>query len=433
MSTFHISPLFLALVFGLILPQEVGAADNGLASEPLRGWSSWSCLMRNISEEKIKAEADVEAAQLKDSGYIYINVDDGWQGGYDENGRPLASKQKFPGGMKALADYIHAKGLKFGIYLVPGLNKDVWKSNARILGTSETVQQIADENVPGNTQGSAWHIDYSKPGSAEYIQSCADQLASWDVDYIKMDFVGPAPTGPNGKADNREDIQQWAAALKKTGRPIYLELSASLNFENAAFWKQYSNGWRIDGDVESHDTNTLTKWQNILSRFQDAPKWAPFAGPGGWNDLDSIDIGNGARDGLTPDERKSVMSLWCISCSPLLLGADLTQLDGDDLALLTNPEVLAVQAAGQVATPLSQSTPQQVWRAKNSDGSFIVALFNMDQSPAPMAITWSDLAIDGAATVHDLWSHRDLGRFDMKYADVVPPHGVILLRVSPVP
>ena len=433
MSAYPISPLFLALVFSLILSQAVGAADNGLASTPLRGWSSWSSLTRKISEETIKAEADIEAAQLKNSGYIYINVDDGWQGGYDENGRPLASKQKFPSGMKALADYIHAKGLKFGIYLTPGLNKDVWKSNVPILGTSETVQQIADENVPGNTQGSAWHIDYSKPGSAEYIQSCADRLASWDVDYIKMDFVGPAPTGPSGKADNREDIQQWAAALKKTGRPIYLELSASLNFENAAFWKQYSNGWRIDGDVESHDTNTLTKWQNILSRFRDAPKWAPFAGPGGWNDLDSIDIGNGARDGLTPDERKSAMSLWCISCSPLLLGADLTQLDGDDLALLTNPEVLAVQAAGQVATPLSQSTHQQVWRAKNSDGSFIVALFNLDQSPAPMAIAWSDLAMNGSASVHDLWSHRDLGRFDAKYADVVPPHGVILLRVSPVP
>ena len=236
--------------------------------------------------------------------------------------------------------------------------------------------------------------------------------------------------GGNVKSDNREELKHWMAAIKACGRPMTLELSNSLSFENVATWKAYSNGWRTGGDIEDHRYGGLTSWPRVMTRFTSTPKWAPFAGPGGWNDLDFLEVGNGDKDGLTLEERKSCMTLWCISCSPIILGTDLTKLDPTDLALLTNPEVLAVQAAGRPALPLSQATPQQIWRAKNANGSQTVALFNLADADATMTVAWSDLGITGPAYARDLWNRRALGKLQTGYTSAVPAHGVVLLRVA---
>jgi hypothetical protein len=413
-----------------------GKAASG---PPALGWSSWSNTWNahdKMNEDYIKAQADVMAVKLKSSGYTYINLDDGWSHGFDGHGRLQPDPRKFPNGIAALAAYVHAKGLKLGLYLTPGLRVDAWQGNGTVAGTNISLQSIADPTQTGSTQskipGKAYHIDFTKPGAKEYIQSYADLLASWGVDYVKMDFVGPG--GGNTKADTREDIRQWQAALKNTGRPIWLELSNKLSIENIDVWKANANGWRIENDVEAYNRSNpskLTTWAKVSVRFSDAPKWAAFAGPGGWNDLDSLEIGNGNVDGLTPDERQTVMTLWAISCSPLILGSDLTKLDDADLALLTNPEVLAVDQAGSVATPLSQASPQQVWRVKNSDGSFTVALFNLGDAPAQVGVTWTELGFSGPAAVRDLWQHRDLGKFDAGYETTLASHACQLLRVQP--
>ncbi len=417
-------------------------SDGGKAASgpPLMGWSSWSStwnsLGQKFNEDYLKAQADAMADKLKSAGYVYINLDDGWAKGFDEHGRLQPDPKKFPHGIAALADYIHSKGLKLGIYLTPGLRAEAYDANGTVAGTDIHLQSFADPNQTGNTQrnfpGKSYHIDYAKPGAKEYIQSYADLLASWGVDYIKFDFVGPG--GGNTKADTREDVKQWQAALQKTGRPIWLELSNSLSFENVAWWKTYANGWRIEGDVEAYNRNgtpRLTTWTKVAVRFKDAPKWAPYAGPGGWNDLDSLEIGNGDADGLTVDERKTAITLWAISCSPLILGADLTKLDDRDLALLTNAEVIAVDQAGHVATPLSQTTPQQVWQAKNPDGSYTVALFNLGDAPANVSVQWSDLGITGSATARDLWAQKSLGQLDSGYSATLPAHACALLTVRP--
>ncbi len=415
-----------------------------MGKTPLRGWSSWSSLEGNVDEGKIKAAADAMAQYLKPSGYLYVNIDAGWShghdryDGYDRYGRVQPDPQKFPSGIKALADYVHSKGLKLGIYMQPGLSKMVWAADSPILGTSWTAKQISDGRTEGNTVGGrdgkptgAWSIDFTKPGSDEYIQSVINELASWDVDYIKLDFVGPG--GGNVKSDNREELKHWMAAIKKCGRPIWLELSNSLSIENIAVWKQYSNGWRIGNDIERYAPGGLTSWSKVMERFHTTPQWASFAGPGGWNDLDSVEIGNGEANGLTVEERKSCMTLWCMSCSPLILGTDLTHLDPADLEILTNPEVLAIQAGGRPAMPLSQATPQQIWRVKNADGSETVALFNLSDADARMTVTWSDLGIVGPAYARDLWNRRNLGKFPQEYSGVVPMHGVLLLNVSTKP
>ena len=443
-------PSALAAALGFILlcgagsdqPSWAEAAGNlspnpFAQSPPPLGWSSWSSTWSGgggkMNENYVKAQADIMADKLKSSGYTYINLDDGWGQTFDEHGRLEPNAQKFPGGIAGLAAYVHGKGLKLGIYMTPGLRVTAWQANGTVEGTQIHVRDIADISKPGNTEGkggAAYLLDFSKPGAREYTESYAMMLASWGVDYIKMDFVGPG--GGNKKADTREEIKEWHDAILKTGRPMWMELSNSLSIGEIETWKATSNGWRIENDVESYGKDgKLTRWGKVVVRFKDAPKWASRAGPGGWNDLDSLEIGNGDSDGLTMDERKTVMTLWAISCSPLILGADLTKLDDGDLALLTNAEVLAVDQAGHVATPLSQQSRQQVWRVKNPDGSFTVALFNLGDAPAPVSVAWSDLGLPPGASVRDLWQHRDMGKFDSVYQASLASHACQLLRVQP--
>jgi hypothetical protein len=400
---------------------------------PPMGWSSWSSLHGDISESVIEAEAQAMRTTLAPYGYRYINIDAGWSDHLDANGRPTWNTTKFPHGIPALARYVHGLGLKLGIYLVPGIPKDAVVANPPIAKTPYRTDDIADTGTPGNTaaDGSA-RIDYSKPGAAQYVQSEADLLASWGVDYIKMDFVGPG--GGRVAADNRADVEHWYTALRRTGRPIHLELSNALSVADAATWQAYSNGWRIEGDVECYShCPGLTSWNlRVARRFTDVPRWIPHASPGHWNDLDSVEVGNGDTDGLTPDERQSVITLWSVEAAPLLLGTDLTKLDPADLPLLTNREVIAVDQAGRPAHPVSQATPQQVWFRVNPDGSRTVALFNLGDSPATVSAGWADLGLGTSpALVRDLWRHQSLGPVRGRVSATLAPHASRLLRITP--
>jgi len=415
-----------------------GAAALMRATQrPPMGWSSWSSFHGNISEALIESQATAMHTSLQKYGYEYVNIDAGWSDHVDANGRNAWNTTKFPDGIPAVAKFVHGLGLKFGIYLVPGIPKAALAANSAILGTPYHVADIADTSQPGNTaaDGSAL-IDYSKPGAAAYVQSQADLLASWGVDYVKMDFVGPG--GGRVATDNRADIEHWHAALQHTGRSIHLELSNSLSFANAAVWAQYSNGWRIEGDIECYShCPGLTNWKiRVLPRFTDAPKWVPFAGPGHWNDLDSIEVGNGDADGLTPDERQTMVTLWSIESAPLLLGTDLSKPDPADLALITNREVIAVDQAGRPAQPVSQATPQQVWFSKNHDGTYTVALFNLADTAATVTANWTDLGLTGrgakSALVRNLWTHQNLGVEHGGYSATLAPHASVLLRVAPL-
>jgi hypothetical protein len=401
-----------------------------VAQRPPMGWSSWSALRGNISESAILAQAQVMHDQLREYGYRYVNVDAGWSDHLDGYGRNAWNTTKFPSGIPALAGNVHRLGLKFGIYLVPGIPKAAVDANLPIHGTPYHARDIADTTTLGNTLGDTWRIDHTKPGAAGYIQSYADLLASWGVDYIKMDFVGPG--GGRNAADNTADIQQWRHALDRTRRPIHLELSNSLSIAHADTWQRYSNGWRIEGDVECYSRcpGFLTNWdQRAVKRWTDAPAWVPYAGPGHWNDLDSVEVGNGERDGLTLDERRSVVTLWSIEVAPLLLGTDLTKLDPVDLPFITNREVIAVDQAGHPARPVSQATPQQVWYADNRDGTYTVALFNLGTAPATVTANWSDLGAGRQAWVRDLWSHQNLGAVRDSLRATLAPHASRLLRV----
>ncbi|MBU3868281.1 carbohydrate-binding protein [Streptomyces sp. 4503] len=424
-----------------------------VAAKPYMGWTSWSMQSSKypglnpdgdysyLTEANVLKQTDAMAAKLKKYGYEYVNIDAGWWRDYawtpefDEYGRQKADPVRFPSGMKSVADHIHSKGLKAGIYLPVGLEKEAYGGGKVPIWNAEgctTADIVHDDLRTTNGWDSAYKIDFSNPCAQKYIDSQARLFADWGYDFLKLDGVGPGSFKSGDNYDNVADVAAWQKAIAATGRPIHLELSWSLDIGHAADWKKHSNGWRIDTDVECY-CNTLVSWENSVDdRWSDAPAWTRHAGPGGWNDLDSLDVGNGEMDGLTKAERQSYATLWAIAKSPLYTGDDLTRLDSYGLSLLTNREVIAVNQGGNApAQPVTPSDPQQVWAAKNSDGTYTVALFNLADKPASVTADWSTLGFTGKAAVRDLWNHESLGSHQDRITEALPAHGSRLFTVTP--
>ncbi|GGA10225.1 hypothetical protein GCM10008018_64580 [Paenibacillus marchantiophytorum] len=431
--------IFLSLLlvaYSPVTKQVAQAANNGLAQKPLMGWSSYSMQSYTnsanwITAAQIKAQSDAMHTTLQSHGYTYINVDAGWSGGSDAYGRPVPSTTLYPNGLSDVITYVHNNGQKFGLYFIPGMSPAVYNANLPIYGTSCHAQDIVVQPL---TTADYWNIGYkinfANPCAQSYITSIADLIASWGVDFVKFDSVTPGSGHNDTTIDARDDVKAWAQALAP--HQIWFELSWALDHNYASTWKQYANGWRVDWDVECYcGTTALTAWPNIARLFPDANQWWREAGPGGWNDFDSLDIGNGAMDGITPDERQTAMSLWAMSSAQLYTGNDLTNLDSYGIQLLTNDEVIAVNQAGHPAHPVSMASNQQVWYANNGDGTYTVGLYNLGSANATVTVNWSDLGLNGPASVRDLWSHSDLGTFNSSYSSVnLASHASRLLKVS---
>ena len=420
------------------------AQDNGVGRTPALGWSSWSFIRADPTAAKIEAQA----AAMKDSGlasvgFQYVNLDDYWyecpgsQGpNVDQYGRWVTDPAKFApsgsvNGIRVVANYVHKLGLKFGLYVTPGISKQAVAQNTPIEGTSYTAGEIATTAGENNYNcGGMVGIDYSKPGAQAFIDSWADEFASWGIDYLKLDGVG---------SFDIPDVQAWSQALRQTGRPIHLELSNSLAISDAATWAQYSNGWRTTGDIECYACETgsnypypLTDWANVESRFDSVAAWQPYGGPGAFNDYDSLEVGNGSNDGLTPDERQTQMSLWTLGSSPLILGTDLTSLDPTDLGYLKNRAVLAVDQDSIDASRIADTGSEQVFAKTERGGDVVVGLFNTSTAGEVVSTTAAALGLPASSgyVLDNLWSHR-LAETGATIAADVPPHGVALLRVQP--
>ncbi|MEW2548763.1 NEW3 domain-containing protein [Streptomyces sp. NPDC047002] len=438
----------LLLVTGLTAQAQADGAPGGGAGQaagakPVLGWSSWSFVRKNPTAGNIEAAARaMKKSGLAREGYLYVNVDDFWyhcpgdQGpDVDRYGRWVTDETKFPpkggeNGIQAVADHVHSLGLKFGLYVTPGISHRAVVENTAIKGTKYHAADIATSAAENNYNcGGMVGIDYGKPGAQAFTDSWADQFAGWGVDYVKIDGVG---------TPDIQDVRAWSRALEQTGRPIHLELSNSLDIGNADRWAALSDGWRTGGDIECYcgkddSSYPLTSWSSVSSRFDQVADWAPYGGPGGFNDYDSIEVGNGAGDGLTPDERKTQLSLWSLAASPLMLGTDITRLDPADLALLRNTDVLAVDQDAVDARRLAKDATSQVFAKREKNGDAVVGLFNTGTSTRAVTTTAAALGLPGAAdyAVRDLWTHRASESAGTIAADV-PPHGVVLYRVHPL-
>ena len=419
-------------------PERAVAADNGLAQKPYMGWSSYSMQVYSgngqwITADQIKAQSDAMHAKLQPYGYEYINVDAAWNGGMDEYARPVPSTTLYPNGLQEVIDYVHNNGQKFGLYFIPGMSPEAYERDLPIYGAEGcTMGDIAVQPLKKvDYWGLGYKIDFSNPCAQAYIDSIADLIASWGVDFVKFDSVTPGSGISDLSLDARDDVLAWSQALSRHG--IWLELSWALDIRYADYWKQYANGWRVDWDVECYCANeALTTWDNIARLFPKAAQWWRHAGPGGWNDFDSLNVGNGAMDGLTRDERRTAMTFWAISAAPLYIGNDMTKLDSFGLELLTHEEVIAINQAGRPAQPVSIEGKQQVWYALNDDGSYTVAAFNLGRTEASIAVNWADIGLSGEASVRDVWARKNIGSYATGFvAEEVPIHGVRLFKITP--
>ena len=365
-----------------------------LALTPPMGWNSWNALGLEVTDKDVRAAADaLVSSGLASHGWTYVNIDDAWQAGRDGDGNILPN-DKFPD-MKALADYVHSKGLKIGLYSSPG---------------------------PNTCGGYA--------GSYQHEEQDAKQYAEWGFDYLKYDWCGYEKIAPDHSLPElKKPYALMEPLLKNLDRDIVYSLC---QYGWGDVWKWGpgvgGNCWRTTGDI----TDTWASMSGIGFGQADL---AEFASPGHWNDPDMLVVGvvgwgNAHPSRLTPDEQYTHISLWSLLSSPLLIGCDLTQLDDFTKGLLTNDEVLAVNQdpLGKQAARLIQDGDIEVWAKPLADGTTAVGVFNRGFFEAKYDLDLSKLG-DGR-TVRDLWRQTDLGAFDETFETAVPPHGVVLLKVS---
>ena len=444
--THRVGAALLITVLTVGTSHNAGAENNGLERTPVLGWSSWSFIRKNPTASKLRAQAlALHNSGLQKMGYEYLNLDDFWyqcpgpQGpNVDSYGRWITDSSKFPAqgdsdGMKVVADYIHSLGLKFGIYVTPGISKQAVSRNTAIQGTSYTAAQIADPSVAENNYNCKGmvHIDYNKPGAQEYTNSWVEMLAAWGIDYIKID----------GMTDrNVADVKAWSHAIGQSARPMVLDVTqGDFTVALAPILMEYANQWEFAPDVECYrcekggGSYPLTSWADVAKRFNYVAEWQPYAGPGGFNDYDSLEVGNGSNNGLTPVERQTQISLWALGASPLILGVDLTHLDPTDLQkYLENPAVLAVDQDSIAAKRVLSTGNQQVFAKREPNGDVIVGLFNVGERAEEVSVSTSSVALPedkSGYSAHDLWT-GETKKISTSISSVVPPHGVALYRVT---
>jgi alpha-galactosidase len=377
-------------------PFKIDCGDTVALTPPL-GWNSWNCFGCDVNEGNVRAAADAMVASgLTEHGWTYINIDDCWEAGRSPEGTIL-SNQKFPN-MKALADYVHSKGLKIGLYSSPG-----------------------PKTCAGYT------------GSYQHEEQDARQYADWGFDYLKYDWCSYGEIAPN---PNHEQLlkpyQVMRVALAKAPRDIVYSL-CQYGMGNVWEWGAEVGGscWRTTGDI----TDT---WSSMAGIGFGQAGHEKYAGPGHWNDPDMLVVGYVGWSSrlrptrLTPNEQYTHISLWCLLCSPLLIGCDMTRLDEFTLSLLTNDEVLAVNQdpLGRQAGCVARTGDLEVWAKDMEDGSRVVGLFNRGDDEAAVTAKWTDLGLQGKQTARDLWRQQDLGVKEGQLQAPVPRHGVVLVKLS---
>lgn len=373
----------------------VNKGPNGLAQRPPMGWNSWNKFACEVNEQVVRDTADAMVASgMRAAGYQYVVVDDCWAGPRDANGFITADPKRFPSGMKALADYIHSRGLKFGIY-----------SDAGRL-----------------TCG-------GRPGSQGHEYQDALTYARWGADYLKYDWCS------TGDRNAQEAYAVMADALRQSGRDIVFSMCEWGTAKPWLWAKSVGNLWRTTGDIwDSFSTNDKAHdWAHTVAEIVDLnePLW-PYAGPGHWNDADMLEVGNG---GMTETEYRAHFSLWVMMASPLMAGNDIAHMDETTRAILTNREVIAVDqdVLGIQGHRTGKDGASEIWVKPLTGGGRALLLFNRGDAPALIRASADELGWPAGvrAKVRDLWAHKDAGRWTGSLAARVEPHGVAMYRIEP--
>jgi len=382
------------LMFAVFLPVVLFAQKfEGLAPTPPMGWNSWNTFQANISEQLVKETAEAMIANgMQAAGYSYIVLDDGWETKQrDSLGNLVADPEKFPSGMKALGDYLHSKGFKFGIH---------------------------------NCAGTRTCADY--PGGRGHEFQDARTYASWGVDYIKYDWCN------HGTANAQETFKTMRDALYAAGRPIVFSICEWGSNQPWIWGKEIGQLWRTTGDItDCYDCQEVYSmgWKHILDSQAGLEQ---YAGPDHWNDPDMLEVGN---RGLTLAESRAHFSLWCMLAAPLMAGNDVRSMTKEIRDILTDKEVIAIDQdpLGKQGFRFMQQPGKEIWAKELSNQEWAVCFFNASNNPMPLKVTWGHLSfLNGTYQVRDLWQKKDLGKTGGQFVREIPPHDVVLVKLTPV-
>jgi alpha-galactosidase len=391
MAWIRTTALLASLLLAASAAQAAPAAKTAAPTPPM-GWNSWNHFAAKIDDATVRAQADAMVSSgLRDAGYRYINIDDTWEGERDAKG-VIHTNAKFPD-MKALADYVHSKGLKLGIYSSPG-----------------------DKTCAGYA------------GSLGHEAQDAKTYADWGVDYLKYDLCSLGPSmQASGGLEKAQDIELKAYvkmrdAIAATGRPMVYSLC------QYGFYQPWRWGASVGGDLWRTTGDITDKFPRMIQIGLSQAGLAKLQKPGHWNDPDMLEVGNG---GMNAIEYRTHMSLWAILAAPLLAGNDLSKMSPETLAILGAKGVIAIDQdpLGKQGDRVHSEGPLEIWARPLAGGAQAVGLFNLSDLPANMEVRTSELGFKGPAAMHDVWTDKDLGR-QASYHAVVPAHGVVLLRVS---
>jgi hypothetical protein len=435
-----------------LLAGEVSTNFYSWAPTPPMGWNSWDYYGTTVTESQTEAQADYLAAHLKSHGWQYIVVDIQWYEpnakgheyrpdarlSMDEFGRLVPAPNKFPSatngaGFTALADYVHARGLKFGIHMMRGIPRQAVRENTPVKGTVCRARDIADTNSTCSWNPDMYGVKARTPGGQAYYDSIFQMLALWGVDFVKVDDLSRPYD-----AVQKGEIEAIRRAIDKCGRPMVFSTSPGATpLAEGRHISTHANLWRISDDFWDN-------WPALRAQFKRLHDWTPYRGPGHFPDADMLPIGKvsfGRETHFTRDEQFTLLTLWCMARSPLILGNDLTQCDAFTLSLITNDEVLAVNQRSTGNRQLFRTQDGRIaWVANAPDSrDKYLAVFNTQDSPKTagnatgrkIAVKLSDAGFSGAAQVRDLWQQKDLGSFNPEFAPEVPFHGARLFRLSP--
>ncbi len=441
------------------------------AATPVMGWNSWDCFGAAVTEEQTLQNAEYMEKNLKAHGWTLVTVDIQWyeplargsayrRGAVlemDANGRLLPAPNRFPStkatrSFKPLADVVHAKGLKFGVHLMRGIPRQAVDQNVPILGTKVRAADIADKRSTCAWNTDMYGVDMTKPGAQEYYDSVFALMAGWEIDFVKVDDLSRPYHGP--------EIEAIRKAIDKTGRPIVFSTSPGATPVNqGAHVEQNANMWRISDDFWDN-------WPALYAQFARLDSWTPYRGPGHFPDADMLPLGNirawqtnNTWTNFTKDEQVTMMTLWSIARSPLIIGANLPKNDEFTLSLLTNDEVIAVNQRSTNNKQVSNQSNHIVWVADvpGSKDKYL-AIFNAAPAPSPrgrrggrgadpnaaaptvdpaetqpaeISVALADLGLSGQCAVRDLWTHKDLSPASDKITATVNSHGAVLYRLKP--
>ena len=421
--------------------------------QPPMGWNSWDCYAATVTESQLLENAEYMQKNLRPYGWEYIVCDIQWYEPLagsgegesrpfaelclDDFSRPIPAENRFPSsaggkGFAPIAEKIHNMGLKFGVHFMRGIPRQAVHRKAAIKGANVTADAIANPFSICKWNSDMYGVDSSKPGAQEYYNSVFELFASWGVDYVKIDDICNTNMYPHAPYSAQGEIELIRRAIDACGRPMVLSLSPGpALIEKAWHLSQYANMWRITDDF-------WDRWDSLKDMFHRCELWQAHVKPGCWPDCDMLPLGHicygfkkPRSSNFTRDEQQTMMTLWCIFRSPLMMGGVLPENDEWTLSLLTNSEVLDVQKHGSTPVQIARDNNEAIWMSYAAEGSINLALFNLSDEKRTVRCPLSAIGFQ-KAVIRDLWKKQDCGTVSEEAAAEIPPHGSVLYLVKSV-